>query len=298
MNIVRSEFDIDRLHSKGIKGRNITLAVIDTGVYGNHIDLKDSLVESIDVVNNKKGFYDDNGHGTHIAGIILGRGILRTGMYRGIAPESKLVSVKVLDKNGKGKIVDVIAGLNWILKYKDQYHIRIVNMSVGATNLNNKDERVLIEKVEKLWNEGIVVIVAAGNNGPEKNSISVPGNSKKIITVGAYDDNKPVYIDRTQSVVNYSGRGPTKECIVKPEILAPGYRIMSCSNNGKYEVRSGTSMSTPIVAGMCALLMSKYPEMTPNDVKKTIYETAIDLGLPRNKQGWGKLNLQKFLLRE
>ncbi len=298
MNIVRKEFDIDMLHSKGIKGSDITVAVIDTGVYGNHIDLKDSLVKYIDIVNKRKIAYDDNGHGTHIAGIILGRGIIRRGYYKGIAPEARLISVKVLDKNGKGRIQDVVEGINWILSNKDRYNIKIVNMSVGASNIDKRDEKILIEKVERLWDEGILVIAAAGNNGPERNSISVPGNSKKIITVGAYDDNKPVYVDKIQSMVNYSGRGPTKECIVKPEIVAPGYKIMSCSNNGKYETRSGTSMSTPIVAGMCALLISKYPEITPKEVKKIMHDTAVDLGLPKNTQGWGKINLQKFLLRE
>ena len=298
MNIVRKEFGIDELHTKGIKGKNVNIAVIDTGVYVNHIDLKDSLIMQVDMVSRVKKVYDDNGHGTHIAGIILGRGILQNGYYRGIAPESKLISVKVLDKKGKGRISDVINGLDWIVKNKDKYNIRIVNMSAGANNIDGKDEEILISKVEMLWDAGIVVIAAAGNNGPERNSISVPGNSKKIITVGAYDDNKPVYLDKEQSMVNYSGRGPTKECIVKPEIVAPGYKIMSCSNKGKYEARSGTSMSTPVVTGMCALLLGKYPNTTPKEVKKILYDTAIDLGMPKNTQGWGKLNLQKFLLRE
>lgn len=298
MNIVRKEFDIDKLHMKGIKGDNITVAVIDTGVYGNHLDLKNALVKHIDMVENRKNVYDDNGHGTHIAGIILGRGVMRKGYYRGVAPETRLVSIKALDKNGKGKIRDVINSINWIINNKDKYGIRIVNMSVGASNLDNRDERILIDNVEKMWDEGIVVIAAAGNNGPQRNSISVPGNSKKIITVGTYDDNKPVYVDKSKNMVNYSGRGPTKECVIKPEIVAPGYKIMSCSINGKYETRSGTSMSTPIVSGMCALLLSKYPDMSPKDVKKLLHDTALDIGLPKNTQGWGKLNLQKFLLRE
>lgn len=298
MNIIRKEFDIDELHTRGIKGKNVTVAVIDTGVYVNHMDLRDSLVTYIDMVNKRRNAYDDNGHGTHIAGMILGRGILKNGFYKGIAPEASLISIKVLDKNGKGKIRDVINGLDWIVKNKDKYNIKIVNMSAGANNIESKDEELLIRSVEKLWDDGIVVIAAAGNNGPERNSISVPGNSKKIITVGAYDDNKPVYLDKEQSMVNYSGRGPTKECIVKPEIVAPGYKIISCSNKGNYESRSGTSMSTPVVTGMCALLLGEYQSLTPKEVKKILYDTAIDLGLPKNTQGWGKINLQKFLLRE
>ena len=298
MNIVRKEFNIDDLHSKGIKGKNVNVAVIDTGVFVNHIDLKESLIIQVDMLSKRKNISDINGHGTHIAGIILGRGKMLNGYYKGIAPEAKLISVKVLDEKGKGKINDVIKGLDWIIANKDRYNISIVNMSVGATNIDRRDEKTLINKVENLWDAGILVVVAAGNNGPKKSSISVPGNSRKIITVGAYDDNKPVYIDKDNSMVNYSGRGPTKELVVKPEIVAPGYKIMSCSNNGKYEVRSGTSMSTPIVTGMCALLLGKYPNTTPKEVKDILYETAIDLGLPKNTQGFGKLNLQKFLLRE
>ncbi len=293
-------------HERGIYGQGIVAAVVDSGiaVHGDFLNNPypenpyaksgSRLIAAADMVNGRKDFYDDNGHGTHVAGIIGGSGHIYTGM----APMCGLVSVKVLDHMGNGKLSNVMAGLQWILDNGRRYNIRIVNISVGtpAKNIFNEDSK-LVKKVEELWNAGYVVLAASGNNGPHDSSIGAPGISRKIITVGAADDGSAV-MSENGMMRNYSGRGPTQSCIKKPDIVAPGSGIYSCGNAAggrKYVVKSGTSMSTPVVSGAIALLLSKYPDMTNQEVKIRLRETAVDLGMPHSRQGWGMLDVARLL---
>ena len=135
--------------------------------------------------------------------------------------------------------------------------------------------------------------MAAGNNGPDKGSVTAPGNAKSVITVGASDDNMVSGNDRRK---NYSGRGPTKICVVKPEIVCPGTGIISCNNKNGYSTKSGTSMAVPIVSGIVALMLESKPDLTNKEIKKKMYETAIDVGLPKNHQGWGEINAGRLIL--
>ena len=144
--------------------------------------------------------------------------------------------------------------------------------------------------MEEAWDKGLVVVAAAGNMGPGKGSITAPGSSRKIITVGSSD-----MLVRNQGI---SGRGPTINCISKPDIVAPGNEIISCSNKMNaypYTRKSGTSMSTPLVSGGIALLLEKNPQLTNLEIKKRLRVTAKDLGYPHNLQGWGLFQLQRFL---
>lgn len=241
--------------------------------------------------------YDNNGHGTHIAGIIAGSGAASNGRYKGMAPNANIVAIKVLDQNGNGKIANVINGLRWLLTVRNTYNIRVLNISFGTTpDEDIDDSSILIKMVEHLWDTGIIVVAAAGNNGPHRTSVTVPGISKKIITVGAYDDSE---FDTTNINLpkNYSGRGPTPKCIMKPEILAPGTDIISCgTKKDAYSVKSGTSMAAPIVTGAIILLLQKYPNLTPKQVKQHLKDTAIHVPtLPDNQQGWGLINIKDFL---
>lgn len=272
----------------------IGVAVLDTGITP-HIDFDNRIVAFKDCISNRASAYDDNGHGTHIAGIIAGSGRDSNGRIRGVAPRANLIAVKILNKNGSGSSLDARAGMQWILENQRKYNIRIVNISLEMPVLIEEGrEKQFIIAVEELWSAGIVVVAATGNNGPKSGTVSAPGSSRKIITVGAYDKMK-VVSDRGVRTY-YSGTGPTKECIMKPEVVAKGNGIYSCRNayHG-YQRRSGTSMAAPYVTGMIARLLEKYPDMTPKEVKLRIHDRAISLGLPKSTQGWGIID-ERFLL--
>jgi len=233
----------------------------------------------------------------------------------GVAPLCNFIGVKVLDHRGDGNISDVLAGLQWIIDNRKKYNIRIVNISVGTSSKDNLDENsLLVQGVNAVWDHGIVVVVAAGNNGPGPMSISTPGISRKVITVGSSDDNIAVEVFGNNRTKDYSGRGPTPFCIKKPDIVAPGSNIISCNisrypiktkNSGTkvvstdipmmYTIKSGTSMATPVVSGAIALLSAAYPQLTNREVKLRLRNCAVDLGQHWEKQGWGLLDVRKLL---
>lgn len=279
----------------GVTGRGVGVAVLDTGIF-LHEDFEDRVIVFRDMLQRRREPYDDNGHGTHISAIIGGAGTASEGRYCGVAPGCNLISVKVLDRKGNGYASDVLAGLRWIRENKDRYGIRIVNISVGSYSKKNMNENsALVKGVNAAWDDGLVVVVAAGNQGPGRQTITTPGISRKVITVGCSDDHKEVNVMGNR-MVDYSGRGPTGACICKPDVVAPGSSIISCSNEpGRYMIKSGTSMSTPLVSGAIALLLEKYPDMSNRDVKLRLRERCVDLGLPKNQQGWGGLDVQRLL---
>ena len=283
-----------------IDGHGVTTAVLDTGI-SPHPDLKGRIVAFGDMLYGKKRMYDDNSHGTHVAGIIAGSGGLSSGLYAGIAPASQIVAVKVLDQKGEGKIRFLIEGIKAILRNRDKWQIRIVNISIGTLpHQGDEEEMELMRWVDRLWDEGLVVVTAAGNFGPRSGTVTIPGISKKVITVGASDDGNQK--GRYGKVgTNYSGRGPTSECVCKPDLVAPGSYIRTCNgfsqkkNQKAYSVKSGTSMSAPVVSGAVALLLSKYPDMKNVEVKLRLLMSADDMGKDPNIQGRGLLNIEKLL---
>lgn len=297
MRKVRQNLGIDKLQEQGINGTGIGVAVLDSGI-SNHPDLKDRIAVFKDFVNNEKEIYDDEGHGTHVAGIIAGDGTMSGGILKGVAPKANIVSLKVLNSRGIGKEEHVIEGIRWIIDNGRTYNIRIVNISFGTYGKNTGENKKLMEAVELLWNLGYVVVAAAGNNGPETSSITTPGDCKKIITVGAENDNIRMIVNG-RVTTSYSGRGPTFECVQKPDVVAPANGIYSCCNlwNKRYFYvpKSGTSMSTPIVSGVLCLLLSENNNLTNIDCKKMIKETAIDLKMDKNRQGWGRINPIKLI---
>lgn len=312
MHRTRRLIEVEWAHNRKILGEGIGVAVVDTGVSG-HPDLisRGNRISGFkDIIHGKTTPYDDNGHGTHVSGIIGGDGYASRGYYIGIAPRCNIIGLKVLNFKGNGNVSDVLMGLQWIIENKEKYNIRIVNISVGGTSEKNLDENSkLVKGVDQVWDSGIVVVVAAGNNGPKPKSISMPGISRKVITVGASDDNIVVELSGN-TTSNYSGRGPTNACIKKPDIVAPGSNIISCNAiknyqnkeaalihryTNMYTSKSGTSMATPIVSGAIALLLSIHPEMTNRDVKMKLKSSGLDLGYSWDKQGWGLLNIPKLL---
>ena len=269
-------------------GKGIGVCILDTGIY-EHIDFTGRIWAFYDFLAFKRRPYDDNGHGTHVAGLVAGDGTASMGKYRGAAPGCGIIALKVLDRYGNGSQDDVLRALRWIREYRQQYRIRVVNISVGTTCNSKRNHARLLESVEQLWDEGVVVVTAAGNQGPRSGSITAPGSSKKVITVGSSD------LLEGRSAI--SGRGPTAECVCKPDIVAPGNKIMSCVPGKPYSygVKSGTSMSTPLVTGAIACALEKNPALTNTDIKTMLMNSAEDMGLPQNLQGWGKFNRRKFL---
>lgn len=317
MNRVGEIIESHWAHEHGYTGRGVGVAIVDTGIalHKDFIEGGNRVTGFVDFIDQRTEPYDDNGHGTHVAGIIGGNGFSSKGKYVGVAPECNFIGVKVLDHRGDGNISDVLAGLQWIMDNRKKYNIRIVNISVGTASKDNLDENsLLVQGVNAVWDHGIVVVVAAGNNGPGPMSISTPGISRKVITVGSSDDNIAAEVFGSGRSKDYSGRGPTPFCIKKPDIVAPGSNIISCNisrysakaKNGDvklatydapmmYTIKSGTSMATPVVSGAIALLLSAHPELTNREVKLRLRGCAVDMGQHWEKQGWGLLNVRRLL---
>lgn len=313
MNRVGSVIELGYAHEQKIKGQGIGIAILDTGSYP-HGDFENRIVFFRDFVYKKQTLYDDCGHGTHIAGIAAGNGGMSQGYYMGVAPEAHLIILKVLDYTGNGTVGHVMAGIDWIIQNRKKYNIRVMNISVGTISKEPEDENCqLVKAVNAAWDAGIVVCVAAGNNGPAPYSITTPGISRKVITVGSSDDSEPVEVAGAM-MTDYSGRGPNASCIIKPDIVAPGSNIWSCKSVYRYGIRigkrpgkntqaamgmytkkSGTSMSTPVVSGAAALLLSKYPMLANGEVKKCLCESALDMGWESSRQGFGLLNIRSML---
>ena len=296
MHQARKIIHADTSYAEAFTGKSIGIAVLDTGIYPHEdfIIPSNRIAAFKDFIHHYPDCYDDNGHGTHVCGIIAGNGHQSRGLYRGMAPESHLIVGKILDSAGNGSISHILEAIRWVIKYRRAYNIRILNISVGSENTEIDEEKsILVQSVNAAWDNGITVVVAAGNNGPKRMSVTSPGISRKVITVGSSDDYKAIFLGGAR-IHNYSGRGPTRRMILKPDIVAPGSDIISCSPAG-YTSRSGTSMATPIVSGAAAMLLSKYPDKSNEEIKQLLQSTATDLHLPRTQQGYGLLNVEKLL---
>jgi len=309
MDVARETINSSWADDRGVAGHGIGIAILDTGVYP-HKDLvtsRNKIVAFKDFVGEVKYPYDDNGHGTHVAGIIAGDGTESNGKYKGIATDCNIIGVKVLNNEGSGNISDVLAGIQWVLDHKQRFNIKILNLSVGMKDVEG-EKAALVRGVNAAWDNGLIVIAAAGNNGPDSCTITTPGISRKVITVGSSDDGETVKI-MEDLISDYSGRGPTKECIKKPDVVAPGANIIACSTDKSYKPKdkyypskkvgytkkSGTSMATPMVSGCIALLLSKYPNLTGKDVKLKLRTATNDLGFSQAHQGWGLIDVKKLL---
>jgi serine protease AprX len=313
----------------GFTGKGIGVAVIDSGITAWHDDLTNRtnknfpygnqrVAKFVDFVNGQTLPYDDNGHGTHVAGTILGNGYDSYGQKSGIAPDASLISLKVLDANGEGTIGNIIAALNWVAANARTYNIRVVNMSVGAFIHESywTDPLTLAAKV--VTDQGITVVTAAGNLG--KNSagqeqfggITAPGNAPWVLTVGA-SSTMGTLTRLDDTMADFSSRGPTFiDFQAKPDLVAPGVGTISLAAPGStfyatklaylvqgsrptgsapYLALSGTSMASPVVAGSVALMLQANPNLTPNLIKAILQYTAqVYPGYKPLEQGAGFLN--------
>jgi serine protease AprX len=278
----------------GVTGQGIGVAVLDSGV-SSHNALSNKVAANVSFVTGDPAVTDAFGHGTHVAGIIAGTASAAanvTPLYTGgIAPNAKIINVRVLGADGTGLVSDVIDGIEWVINHRLTYNIRVINLSLGHPVFESAATDPLCVEVQKAVNNGIVVVVAAGNKGKTPDGrtilggISSPGNSPAALTVGAL--NTFGTISRSDdAVTTYSSRGPTRfDHAVKPDIAAPGNKIVSLEANnsvlpalysslyvaGKgdnsYMMLSGTSMAAPMVSGAVALLLQGTPSMSPAQVK-------------------------------
>jgi serine protease AprX len=304
----------DRL--RPLSGAGVGVAMIDSGVDRNHNALRQRVVFTKDFTGGDG--HDRYGHGTHVAAIIAGAAgqTADTTDYRGIAFGARIINLRVLDETGAGKASDVIEAIDWAIENRKTYDIRVINLSLGAPVLQPYRDDPLCEAVERAVTAGIVVVAAAGNGGLRKDgrlvygSIMSPGNHPAVITVGALDTHgTPQRSDDT--VAKYSSKGPTMfDLVLKPDLVAPGTRVVSAEAGGSYLARtypdrhvagtgasgytqmSGTSMSAGVVSGAVALLLEGRPRLSPRNTKAVLQMTSSFMpkeGLAR--AGTGSLNI-------
>ena len=304
VNRVRKQVKCKDDIQRNIATEEIAVAILDTGI-GRHPDFGKRILTFVDFVNGRQASYDDSGHGTHVAGCVGGNGYASHGLYKGIAPACRLCVGKVLDQNGEGCVESMHRGLEWVLKNYARYQIRVLNVSLGiGSNGEMEHMEGLVELLDAAWEEGIVVVCAAGNNGPREGTISPLGCSRRVITVGCHEGG--YFGARRDLCENYSGRGARSMLYRKPDVVAPGTDILSCNVRWKgndrigyrnaYTRKSGTSMATPVVSGAAALLLQKYPYMNNDQVTRKMIYSAYDMGDSWNKQGWGMLDIEKMCM--
>jgi serine protease AprX len=233
-----------------------------------------------------------------VTNILAGNGLISGGKYSGIAPNANVIVIKALDANGETDAVTILKAMQWIIDNKQKYNIKVACMSFGSMVLGKNDP--LIIGAEVLWNSGITVVAAAGNSGPGTETIKSPGASSKIITVGAMNDgrNNNSYKKECFSVASFSSRGPILGNY-KPDILAPGVNICGASdyyiNKQHYDVMSGTSVATPIIAGICCLLLSNNALLKPNAIKRILVNNTFKISNDKNAEGYGVIDCSNLV---
>ncbi|MDD1742349.1 MAG: S8 family serine peptidase, partial [Methanotrichaceae archaeon] len=319
--IPANNINADKLWKRGIDGKNVTVAVIDSGIDDNHPDLANSVIGEKNFVEDESSARDFLGHGTMVAGIIAGSGVASGGKYKGIAPGAKLLNVKVIDRDGNGRMSDIIAGIEWALYNGAD----VLSLSLGGMNLGETNPPITMA-ADKAMEAGAVVCVSAGNHNSTKpegvsrlsikgpigsdiygDSVSTnqvkksedkdllllfvpivlalppslidsPGDGVRVVTVGASDGNG--------HIADFSGSGPIRDGRTKPTIVGPGVDVVSAIPPGLeqpkyldvyYARESGTSLSTPVAAGLAALLLQANPELSPAGVKAVLTRGAIKL---------------------
>ena len=306
----------------GYTGAGVTMAIIDTGIDANHSGLDDldddnstndtKVIAFYDAVNNpgaRNGTeifpYDDNGHGTHCAGITAGTGA-PTFQHVGVAPHANLVGVKVLSGSGSGSFAQVMAGMEWTVEKRHEFNIRAASMSLGGPGpieWTSAEEESVNRMANEMMRSGVALFIAAGNSAGSA-TIGTPGSAEDVITVGA--------LDKDTAIAVYSSQGPTEEGRIKPNLAFVGSSVNAPdANTGDgYVALSGTSMATPGAAGVGVLMFQANPDLSPFDIRNIMQETstyrqchymfanepcAEDL-IPKNRQnnvyGHGHVNAQ------
>ncbi|MEM5866640.1 MAG: S8 family peptidase [Candidatus Aenigmatarchaeota archaeon] len=262
----------DKVWAEGYNGSGIVIAVLDTGVDSNHQELSSSIAGGKSFVDYTESYQDDNGHGTHVAGIITADGFNE--QAKGVAPGALIWAAKVCDSSGSCYSSDVAAAIEYVVNYKIS-RVMSISLGGGGTTKANCDYDYLAQKVNWAVDNGVTVVAAAGNT-PGK--VASPACASKAIAVGA--------VDKRDKRPNWSGSG------LALDIVAPGVSIYSTIPNNGYASWSGTSMATPHVSAVIALLLQAKPNLTDNQIKNALYKTAKDLGFKYwdRYYGWGRVD--------
>ncbi|MDQ1444452.1 MAG: serine protease AprX [Acidimicrobiaceae bacterium] len=284
----------------GVTGRGVGVAVIDTGVDVSG-DLGNRVAMAVDFSGENAPTTDSFGHGTFVAGLIAGNGANSNGAVKGVAPESHILSVKIAGRDGSTNIFRLLAALEWVVTMKDAYGIRVMNLSLGSDSTQSYLVDPLNYAIERVWNSGIVVVTAAGNNG----KIVKPADDPLVVTVGATDDHTTVNTNN-DTIASFSGVGPTlSDRLAKPDVVAPGKSVISSRSPGSYVDQSfpnaeigssyfkgsGTSFSSAVAAGVAALVIQKNWNLNPNQVKQRLMSTAKSVSSSNPmQQGAGQLD--------
>ncbi|MFE3906533.1 S8 family serine peptidase [Streptomyces sp. NPDC059153] len=277
---------------RGYDGSNVKVAVLDSGIDATHPDLAGQIAEAIDFTNSPSGPVDGHGHGTHVASTIAGTGKASDGLRRGVAPGAKLAIGKVCGDDGSCAGDAVIAGMEWAAKSG----IDVVNMSLGGAPSDGRDPlSAAVNSLTRAY--GTLFVIAAGNAGPDSETVGSPGAADEALTVAA--------VDKSDQMAPFSSRGPrVGDGAVKPDIAAPGVAIVAARAKGTgmgkpvdeyYTSASGTSMATPHMAGAAAIIAQQHPDFTGRQIKALLMATSKDLGHDLFAQGAGRVDVARAI---
>ncbi|GAC14397.1 S8 family peptidase [Aliiglaciecola lipolytica] len=312
-NDITTQTQADQLHDIGITGKGVTVAVLDSGtlmsgeqgkyLLRNQYDRSRAFYkyDAISSLKNRKLNDDQNGHGSHVTGIIASSLKSDNGKFNGMAPDVYLLSVKAFDASGNGSYTDILDGLNYVYQNRNRYRIRVLNLSLGASVQSNYWSDPINQAVMRLWEAGVVVVTSVGNTGSDYATVTVPGNNPYIITVGALTDSYTPADTSDDRMTTFSSKGPTVEGFVKPEIVAFGGHLSSkfnkdllwnknyvASDTGEdYHMVSGTSQAAAVVTGTVALMLQYNPYLSPDEVKCRLIDSASSVTNPSTGKAYG-----------
>jgi serine protease AprX len=272
----------------GYTGKGVVVAVLDTGIFP-HDDLvtpHNRILAWHDLIHQIISPYDDNGHGTHVAGIIAGNGISSAEKYQGMAPEARLIGIKVMDREGIGRVSDVIAGIEWCIDHLQTLNPKIINLSFTSAIQDSPDLDPLCRAITAAWTKGIVVCQTVENNITYRDNLHVrPGG----IMIGNWNEQRILTdhdLYRDYAVQRRVNRG-----YICPDLVAAGVDITSLGVDNDYITMSGNSMATAMVAGGAALILEKWPFLKPEQVRHMLIKKAKNIGIGRELQGAGVLDM-------
>ncbi len=309
-SVFRDEIGATALGADGSTGGHVRVALIDTGV-SDSPDLAGRVVDVVDPggvgpagqtgtvrpdvscvdFSGEGDCIDRYGHGTFVAGLIAGNGASSAGLFAGVAPSADIVSLKIAGRNGATDVSKVLAAIQWVVSFRDRYGIKVLNLSLGTNSRVPYSIDPLNFAVEQAWRAGITVVAAAGNSGDAAGTIAKPGDDPLVVTVGAVDDRETTKVDDDR-LPDFTSRGPTHDAVAKPDVVAPGARLVSLRLTDSYIEQqvgggslaggpyaayrrgSGTSMATAVTSGAVALLLERHPTWSPDRVKFALTATA------------------------